>query len=151
MDNKQIIDVSIKINDLLLQYVATHDDIFKTSIRKIIPLPFIFKKIDYQACYRMADNILSQLVENDLLISKMYSICDESQKKYLELLSQYVRALINTVDLLKSLSSSLYAKSERLATYSWKQYKIELAQYESSVQEYSSFGKRLNELYNTIA
>ena len=150
MDNKQIVEVSVKINNLLSQYVKTHDDIFKNSIRNVIPLLFIFKKIDFQVCYKNLEDISSKLKENDLLINKMSSDCDERQKKYLEVLSEYVKALIRAVELLKFISSSLYAKSEHLTTYNWKQYKEELARYESAVQEYRSIGSRLNELYDKI-
>ena len=151
MDNKQqITEISVKVNDILLQYVAIHDDVFKTSVRKIIPLPFLFKAINFQAHHGEIEKVLSQLEESKTVISRIFSQCDSAQKEFLELLSQYVVALIETVKRLKIVLGRLYAKSERLASYDWKQYKEELAQYQSAVQEYVSLGKQLNELYDRI-
>jgi len=151
MDNRQqLTEISVRVNDLLSQYVAIHNDVFKTSIRRIIPLPFLFKAIDFQTHYRETEGILSQLQESKESISKILSQYGPAQKDYLELLSRYVDALSETVSRFRIVLGSLYAKSERLASYNWKQYKEELAQYESASQGYLSLGKKLNELYKTL-
>ena len=57
MTNKEkILELSWNTNDLLSQYVAIHDDVFKTSIRHIIPIPGIFKAIDFGEHLKKIEN-----------------------------------------------------------------------------------------------
>jgi hypothetical protein len=44
----------------------------------------------------------------------------------------------------------LYAKSERLASYDWQQYKENLAHYEDGRKAYVILGRKMNELYQRI-
>ena len=83
-------------------------------------------------------------------IGKMLSDYGAAEKEYLELLSQYVTALIETVRSLRTMLGRLNAKSERLASYDRQQYREDMAQYEGARQAYVTLGKRLNELYDTI-
>jgi len=100
---QQLMEMSLNVNNLLLQYVAIHNDVFKTSIRRIIPLPFIFNTIDFEGHHGKAENILSQLEEANASIGKILCEYDAVEREYLELLSQYVTALIETVKRLKTI------------------------------------------------
>ena len=153
MTNKeQIIELSWNANDLLSQYVAIHDDIFKTSIRHTIPIPGIFKAIDFGAHLRKIENIIPELENCDSKIKLVVENLSGQEREYLDLLSQYVGALIETVSHLKIVVSALYAKSQSFvnSNYDWKNYKSDLAKYEQSVQDYLVIGGRLNELFEKV-
>ena len=153
MTNKeQIIELLWNADDLLSQYVAIHDDIFKTSIRHTIPIPGIFKAIDFGAHLRKIENIIPELENCDSKIKLVVENLSGQEREYLDLLSQYVGALIETVSHLKIVVSALYAKSQSFvnSNYDWKNYKSDLAKYEQSVQDYLVIGGRLNELFEKV-
>ena len=140
------------MNDLLSQYVAIHDDIFKTSIRHAIPIPGIFKAIDFGAHLEKVKNIIPELENCDNKIKSLTESTSGQEREYLDLLSRYVGALIETVSRLKVLVGALYDKSQSFvnSNYDWKNYKSDLAKYEQSVQDYMAIGGRLNELFEKV-
>lgn len=149
MSNKEhIVELSWNVNDLLSQYVVIHDDIFKTSIRHAIPIPGIFKAIDFGAHLNKIENIIPEL-EN--CANKIRSVKNASgqEREYLDLLSEYTNALIETASRLKVVVGALYDKSQSFvnSNYDWKNYKSDLAKYEQSVRDYMAIGRRLNELF----
>ena len=153
MSNKeQIIGLSWNINDLLSQYVAIHDDIFKTSIRHAIPIPGIFKAIDFGAHLKKIEKIIPELENCDNRIKSVTENVSGQEREYLDLLSKYTNALIETASLLKVVVSALYDKSQSFvnSNYDWKNYKSDLAKYEQSVQNYMVIGGRLNELFEKV-
>lgn len=153
MTNKeQITELSWSVNDLLSQYVAIHDDIFKTSIRHAIPIPGIFKAIDFGAHLGKIENIIPELENCDNKIKSVVENVDGQEREYLDLLSKYTNVLIETACRLKIVVGALYAKSQSFvnSNYDWKNYKSDLAKYEQSVQDYMAIGGRLNELFEKV-
>ena len=149
---EQIVEISWVVNDLLSQYVAIHDDVFKTSIRHIIPIPGIFKAIDFGAHLQKAENIIPELKNCDNKINALADNFEGQEREYLYLLSRYANALIETVSRLKIVLGALYAKSQSFvnSNYDWSNYKNDLADYEKSVQGYLAIGGCLNELFPKI-
>ena len=153
MANKeQIVELSWNVNDLLSQYVAIHDDIFKTSIRHAIPIPGIFKAIDFGAHLEKVKNIIPELENCDNKIKALIESTSDQEREYLDLLSRYVGALFETVSRLKIVVGALYDKSQSFvnSSYDWQNYKSDLAKYEQSVQGYMAIGGRLNELFERV-
>ncbi|MDZ4722366.1 MAG: hypothetical protein SGI97_00420 [candidate division Zixibacteria bacterium] len=153
MKNKgQIVEFSWNVNDLLSQYVAIHDNVFKASIRHVIPIPGIFKAIDFGAHLGKVENIIFELENSDNKIKSFAENVSGQEREYLDLLFQYVDALVETVSRLKIVLGALYAKSQSFANsnYDWKNYKSDLAKYEQSVQDYMAIGGHLNELFEKI-
>lgn len=151
-NKKQIVELSWNVNDLLSQYVAIHDDIFKTSIRHAIPIPGIFKAIDFGAHLGKVKNIIPELENCDSKIKLLAENISGQERECLDLLSRYVSALIETVSRLKIVVSALYDKSQSFvnSNYDWKNYKSDLAKYKQSVQDYMAIGGSLNELFEKV-
>jgi hypothetical protein len=149
---EQIIELSWEVKDLLSQYVVIHDGIFKTSIRHIIPIPGIFKAIDFGAYFAKAENIILELENCDNKIKSLPDNFEGQEREYLDLLSRYTSALIETVIRLKIVLGALYAKSQSFAnsSYNWSNYKNDLANYDKSVEGYLAIGGCLNELFQKI-
>lgn len=153
MPNKeQIIELSWDVNDLLSQYLEIHDDVFKISIRHAIPIPGIFKPIDFGAHLKKIENIILELENCDNKIKSITNNVNGQEKEYLDLLLKYTTALIETVDYLKVVIVTLYDKSQNFANsnYDWKNYKKDLAEYKQSVQDYIVIGKCLNESFRKV-
>ena len=73
-DDMEVTDlrqIAVEINGLLSRYVEVHDAIFQFSWRKIIPLPFIFRPIDFGHLNGRTEQILSQLEVCNQQISSM--------------------------------------------------------------------------------
>lgn len=64
---QQITSLAYQVNDILSRYVVIHDAIFKSSIRKILPIPGLFKAIDYGSHYHELDDLHSDLA--DILVA----------------------------------------------------------------------------------
>jgi hypothetical protein len=143
---KELNLIAVKINSLLTQYVEVHDTVFKFSLRKIIPLPFIFKAIDFDNLRYRAEQIIV-----DLNTCNQH-ICDFiekglSEKHFACFLSEYCQALINAVSLLKSILYQLYLKSQRSSEYTWGKYDEQMKLYNKAVNMYTDMGNELNRLY----
>jgi hypothetical protein len=52
-----------QVNSILDRYIVIHDAIFKFSLRKAIPIPGVFKPIDYWQHLRVLDALVSELQE----------------------------------------------------------------------------------------
>ncbi len=153
MTNKeQIVGISQDVSDLLSQYVAIHDDIFKTSIRHAIPIPGIFKAIDFGSHLSKIESIVPELDDCASKIKSLVENANGQEREYLVLLSQFIGALIETVSRLKIVVGALYAKSKSFvnSNYDWKDYKNDLSNYEQSVQNYTAIGEHLNELFEKV-
>ena len=87
MTNKEkILELSWNTNDLLSQYVAIHDDVFKTSIRHIIPIPGIFKAIDFGEHLKKIENIIPELENCDKKIKSFVGDLNSDERGHLDLL-----------------------------------------------------------------
>lgn len=56
-----LIAIARNLNDSLTDYTNIHDEIFKKSFRKTIPIPFVFKAINFQEL-----GVKLQDIHNDL-------------------------------------------------------------------------------------
>ena len=45
--NASVITLAANVNDILSRYILIHDQIIKFSIRKLIPIPGLFKAIPF--------------------------------------------------------------------------------------------------------
>lgn len=151
-NKKQIIELSLDINFLLSQYINIHDDVFKPSIRRLIPIPGIFKSIDFDANLKKIENINIRL---EYCCNKIYFLTDDANKKeqeYLELLSNYVNVLIKTISYLKIIVEELCSKSQGSSNSNYKlnDYNNDIAKYNQLVQDYTKIGKYLNASFEKI-
>jgi len=123
-----------EVNAILTEYVSIHEEIFGFSWRKIIPIPGLFRAIDYGQHYRQLG----------LLVGRLNTILNSSANDDLPLVfSHYLNALLSTVGALRDMCESLLEKSKG-GDYPLVQYRADVARYESLVREYSDLGAHLN-------
>jgi len=139
--------IAIEVNDILSRYIEIHDDVFKFSWRKIIPLPFVFKSIDFNDVHTQVKQILSELETCNEQINGLIENIAQKESRFAHFLSEYCIALIETVSLLKEILYQLYLKSQNSNEYSLSEYNKHCDLYKKAVDKYSSMGNRLNELY----
>ncbi|MEK6692627.1 MAG: hypothetical protein AABY44_04285 [Nitrospirota bacterium] len=127
-----------QVHSILERYVVIHDKIFKFSLRKAIPIPGLFKPIDYGQHFRELDSLISALEQLAISTSNKAGIPNVFQ--------QYVTALLKTMQFLRDMCRRLYDKSQGdLQSYKMGQYKSDVTRYEGLVEKYRSLGSTLNE------
>jgi len=133
-----LIRKSLDVHNILTQYIEIHNDIFKSSLRKIIPIPGVFQAIDYGNHY----NSLSELADE-----LKYTISGvDDRNGFARILIEYAQALLQTIILFRDMCRNLYKKSQgEVSSYSKKQYQVDLDAYNSSVERYQALGTRLNQ------
>ena len=126
-----------QVHEVLDRYIAIHDDIFKPSWRKAIPIPGIFKAIDYGQHFRDLSSLISAL--------EQIADSENSSAEPLRVFTEYVSALLKTMQFLREMCRKLHEKSEGdLRSYKMQQYKWDADTYKMLVQEYLSLGMALN-------
>jgi len=141
-------NIATEINRLLSEYIEIHNEVFKFSWRKIIPIPFIFKAIDFKGLQSKAGKILITLENSNELIAQLLTKVSSDQSCFAHFLSEYCLALIETVSIFEKMLFQLYLKSQNSGDYSLSEHNKLSKGYEEAVRKYYSMGNRLNELYS---
>jgi hypothetical protein len=127
-----------QVHEIFNRYISIHDKIFKFSLRKAIPIPGIFKTIDYGQHFRDLGSLVSALEQ----------IADPASSRagVPSFFQQYVAALLKTMLFLRDMCKQLHDKSQGdLQSYSMQQYKSDVATYERLVEKHRSLGIALND------
>jgi hypothetical protein len=107
-------------------------------LRKAIPIPGLFKPIDYGQYFRELDSLSSELGK--------LAISASSKAGIPSVFEQYVTALLNTIQFLRDMCRRLYDKSQGdLQSYTIGQYESDVTTYEGLVEKYRPLGSALNE------
>ena len=127
-----------QVHTILDRYISIHDKIFKFSLRKAIPIPGIFKPIDYGQHFRELDSLASEL--------EQLAIPNGRMTGPQEVFQQYVMALFTTIKFLRDICRRLHQKSDGdLQSYTMNQYNADVATYEELVEKYRQIGSTMNE------
>ncbi len=141
--------LATQVNDILSRYILVHNAIFKFSIRKLLPIPGLFKAIDYGSHYQALDNLHSELAQALEAIAQVRASEPASTNTgaFLAALAEYGSALSDTIGSLRDMCSHLYRKSQGATDYGWDTYKQDTEAYEASVEHYKVLGEHLNSLW----
>jgi hypothetical protein len=127
-----------QVHAILERYVAIHDKIFRFSLRKAIPIPGLFRPIDYGQHFKELDSLVSAL--------EQLAISTSNRAGVPSMFQQYVTALLKTMQFLRDMSRRLYDKTQGdLQSYTMGKYKSDVTTYEGLVGEYRALGSTLNE------
>lgn len=138
---EKITKLILCVHDLLHRYIRVHDEIFKFSLRKIIPIPGIFKRIEY----------LQHFEDLYFILEELDGVLDQAEASsdipmfLAAMLSTYLHALRETILELREMCGRLYEKAQGSTTYSHEAYKQDLQHYEALVLRYKQAGADLNE------
>ena len=135
-----------ELNALLIQYVRVHDEIFSFSVRKLLPIPRIFKPIHYcthkETLSEVGHGLTSVLNRVRPVVIVPHS--SPAERTFLLALEDYAGALSVTVERLRTISVELCRKSEGEGDYVYSTYERDMAEYNQLVERYRVLGIRLN-------
>ncbi len=134
-----------RVNAILSEYVVIHDEIFKFSWRKALPIPGLFKATDYGAHSKTLDRLVSKLAT--------ISAALKARSGTLEGACQYTEALLETIRALRVICRRFYEQSHgNFVKYPMAEYNADLKTYENLVNKCQEFGVALNQhLHSEIA
>ena len=126
----------IRANAIHGKCVAIHDAIFKFSWRKTLPIPGLFKAIDYGAHSKDLGRLASKLAA----ISSALKAESESLEAY-----QYTAALLEAVQALRQICRRYHEKSQgNVSKYPMAEYNANLKSYEGLMNKCQALGVALN-------
>jgi hypothetical protein len=129
---------AMEVHEILSRYIKIHNDIFKSSLRRIIPIPGIFQPIDYK---KHRDNLFELMQELEAIMSKI-----SGNGEFSCALQEFTQALLETISTLREICEKLFEKSQgELKAYPKKQYDSDLKKYHSCEQKHILLGARLNQ------
>ena len=146
------IDLAEEVNDILSRYIVVHNALFKLSIRKLIPIPGLFKPIEFERHRADLTGMVAELREVDEAIDYLHPSVSRYSPIVLFLthLREYSTALADTITLLSTICHSLHLKSERSSEFTWDDHKRAVNEYNSSVDHYKELGGQLNQDFATL-
>ncbi len=136
---------SLEVHEVLNGYIKIHKEIFSPSLRRIFPIPGLYKPISYDGHSESLSRLAKKLGK---IIPKI-----PDRTKYGNALKEYGEALLKTILLLRDICSKLYKGSQwrNLVPYPTSQYKADLKKYQSNFDRLMQLGRRLNELQRAEA
>lgn len=146
-------ETAFRVNTLLSRYVDIENRIFRFSLRRILPIPGLFKSVDYGMYLQELRRIQTELesVERqfvDWVPTKEQGIC-ESQLS--DVLMDYIALLRSTVEHLSSISNQLLLKTQGDHAYDYWHYRNDLKEYKRCVESYVSKGDELNHVFTAYS
>ncbi len=136
------------VDELLTAYVAIHDDVFKRSIRRLIPIPGLFKPLNHAAHVAELGLISEELVEVQNSLERLKPT-NKAVLKEIDVFMQYTGALHDAVLALERICKQLSFKANGGA-YSMQEYNADLATYHRLEDRYCSIGVRMNDAISVL-
>ena len=133
---------SLDIGSVLNSYIAIHNDIFRFSIRRILPLPVFFQSMDYDGYFRR----LYYLDETLAGVAAQFPDRSDEAPELLSVIKSYCDALRATMSALRKICGSLMEKAAQQKSYDWSDYRRDLGRYKTEVSLYREIGQKLNAL-----
>ena len=127
-----------QVNEILERYSAIHDKIFKFSLRKVIPIPGLFKPVDYDLHLKELDSLAFAL--------ERVSISKNNSADVINAYQQYITALRKAIRFFRNICGRLNDKSRgNLRDYTMDKYNSDVDTYRGLMERYQLLGSALNE------
>lgn len=142
----------VEVNGILDEYIKLHNDIFKFSIRKMVPIPGIFKKIDYEDNYKTLNILLTELNTAYYGIENTKILVRENPKEldFINVFIGYIQALSDSLSNLKEICEKFQEKINYGRNYGMGEYDSDVLKYQESTKKYKILGEQLNELFYSL-
>ena len=152
---EDLIEQAFAVNKALQRYITVQDAVLarKFSLREILPLPFLFKPIDFGALWGETESVLADLTAAQQEIGMLRTSRVGVNREADELsacLDEYIAALQQTVQMLAELCRRLFRKAQG-EPFSWREYNALCKEYKATIPTYSKVGARLSALVRKVA
>ncbi|GGF76695.1 hypothetical protein GCM10010912_22260 [Paenibacillus albidus] len=142
-----LIVIARNLNDSLTDYTTIHDGIFKKTLRKTVPIPFLFKAINFQELEQKLQTVHNDLSRYKTQVNDIRQSGSEDINKC-NIFIEYVDKLIYAVQLLQGITRNLFLKSQGDNTYKLSEHTELVKRYETAVDAYYSLGDKMNSVFS---
>lgn len=144
--------LAVIVNDALTSYIEAHDDVFKVSVKRLVPNPGVFEAIDFKShveALTMVEHALNQAgVTAKATLDR--GVTDPDVRQFLGSMQTYRLALLDAIQQFQSVSEELCRVSQNTADYKWATYQNDLDAYDEATKRYKELGTELNTTYKRI-
>jgi hypothetical protein len=134
--------LALEANQVLNSYVAVHDQIYGFSLRKVVPLPGLFRPIGFESARA---SLRAGKTRLELIRGVLATIGTDSE--FARLLDEYAAALIEAISSLAGICERLSSVASKKGAYPDREYKEDSQRYLDLVSHYRALGTRLNAAY----
>jgi hypothetical protein len=139
-----LVAAAVEVGMILDRFIDVHNDIFSFSLRKILPIPWLFRPINFTQHYRTLRFIETDL---ELVLEQLPESCPEATELFV-VLRDYTQRLLSTVLNLQDICGHLFRKADGTEEYTQQDYERDLGRYKRSIPTYQSERSRLNRILN---
>jgi len=132
------------LDRILSDYLKIHNSIFKFNLRKLIPIPFIFKRIDYLKHANQCEALIKELTE----IRIIYRSRSEDGSDFYKLIDDYIIKLESTIIILHEICKKF---NDNTWSYTYNYYKKDIQRYEATRTQYVALGRELNKYIKDLS
>ena len=142
----QALAIACTLEKTLDMYILVHDEMFKVSLNRMLPIEGFFEAINFASCTSQLEIVCLDLEEK---IQEMANLqfTNKTSKKILEKLKEYSLSLIETVTQLKSISEKMQKKTISLDSYDSKTFYADAENYQKSIASYTKIGEELSSYF----
>lgn len=142
----QALAIACKLEKTLNMYILVHDEMFKVSLNRMLPIEGFFEAINFASCTSQLEIVCRDLEEKMQEMAKI-QFTNKTSKKILEKLKEYSLSLIETVTQLKSISEKMQKKTISLDSYDSKTFYADSENYQKSIASYTKIGEELSSYF----
>lgn len=145
----KLINLQRNIHLLFENAIKIDKELFGSLFRQIIPLPFIFKYIDYLKLLNEGEQVLINLynTESEIILLKRESFNENS---IIDFMLEYTQLFIKTQVVLNNICQMLYIKSENKGKVKYSDYNKMCKEYNSLYRKRHEFGLHMNDLSRSL-
>lgn len=142
-----VVALARRVAAILDDYVRLHDALYKFSIRHVIPIPGIFKPIDFGAFHTQLERLIADLLQAMNVLNGL-AVDGMRDAQMAETLEEYFVALLDAMENLRSICRRLHDKSQSILSFRLIPRGSDYDAYHASIQRYKRIGERLNQQFH---
>jgi hypothetical protein len=145
---KELYGIILMLNQLLTDNINIHEAIFNPPKRAAIPIPFIFKKINFEELYKSGNAIQEQIEQ---CFENLKSIKGtELDQTLSEGIREYLICFMASVSKLTEIAYELYLKSRSQNKLSLSEYKRLIDEYQENEQQRLERSEMMNKIVSIL-
>ena len=149
---------AVEMDDVLSEQIRVHNLLFKISIRNIIPIPWVFKPIDFEGPQKDLNSLNAAmwniLAATQKLLEEGQTVSGrtfrEEELIFGEVFLEYGKSLRNSILMLENLCVELHLKSQNSNKLSRSEYNELLSSYKENERQRLTLGPKLNEVWDKV-
>lgn len=140
----------VLINDLLTRHIRVHEAIFNPPLRAKIPLPGIFKKINFEELYEEESVLQELLNERYLFWNEIAATGNDNDRELIQKMKDYTICFIASTSKLTEIAYELNLKAKAEAKLSYSEYNRLVSEYQDNEKQRLKRSSSMNEIVTLL-